>query len=303
MNQALRRRITSHTRDGGWEAAERALFGLRQLEVSWEAQTGTLWTFMRPHGRPSYNPAMLADFHAWQDGIQALFKGRESDIRYLVLGSRFPGVFNLGGDLDLFAEKIRQRDRETLVRYGRSCINILYRNMRALDLPMITIGLVQGDALGGGFESLLSFNVIVAERGVKFGLPETVFGLFPGMGAYSFLARRLGAARAEELIMSGRLCTAEEMYEMGIVHVLAEPGEGRQAVRSYIEKQSRRHGGHRAIYRAGRNVDPITLEELESIVEIWADAALELRDQDLKTMKRLVAAQDRLLGVPAVAAE
>lgn len=285
------------------DGAAPGLLALRQLEVSWDEPAGTLWTFMRPEGRPSYNPGLLRDFHAWQDGIEETFEGREDDLRFLVLGSRFPRVFCLGGDLDLFVDRIRRADRDALVRYGQSCVRILYRNMISLNLPVVTIGLVQGDALGGGFESLLSFNVIVAEKGARFGLPETVFGLFPGMGAHSFLTRRLGAAMADRMIVSGAVHTAEEMYAMGLVHVLAEPGEGIRATQEFIAQNTRRHNGLRAIHRAARSVNPITLEELDSIVEIWADAALRLREQDLKVMRRLVAAQDRLRAIPAAAAE
>jgi DSF synthase len=270
------------------------LFGLRQLEVAYEPEAATLWTFMRAQGRPTYNLGLLQDFHSWQDGIRERFEGAE-ELRYLVLGSRFPGVFCLGGDLDLFVERIRRGDRDALVRYGHSCVRILYRNMIGLGLPLVTIGLVQGDALGGGLESLLSFNVIVAERGSRFGLPETLFGLFPGMGAHSFLTRRLGAALAESMILRGTVYKAEEMYEMGLVHSLAAPGEGVAAVRAYIAQNTRRHSGQRAVYEASRQVNPITLTELESIVEVWADAALHLREQNLKVMCRLVAAQDRLL--------
>src|SRR5581483_7328203 len=171
-------------------AAVRKLFKLEQLEVNWDEQNGAVWTFMRPRGRPSYNPDFLEDFHAWQRGLSAMFADRPDDIRYLLLGSRTPGVFSLGGDLDHFLARIRARDRAALVAYGESCVRILHRNMRTLGLPMITIGLAQGDALGGGFESLLSFNVIIAERSAKFGFPETMFGLFPGMGAYSIVSRR-----------------------------------------------------------------------------------------------------------------
>ena len=281
----------------------RTLFTLRQLEVNWDEAARTLWTFMRPDGRPSYNLEILADFHAWQDGIEDTFAGRDDMLRYLVLGSRVPGVFSLGGDLKLFAQKIRERDRDALVAYGRSCVRILYRNMLGVGLPIVTIGLVQGDALGGGFESLLSFDVVVAEKGARFGLPENIFGLFPGMGAYSFLARRLGPARAEGMILSGNIYSAEEMYACGIVHVLAEPGEGERAVREYIARNARRHSAHRAIYTAGREVNPVTLAELERIVDIWADASLRLRDHDLKVMERLVAAQDRLRAPTLLAAE
>ena len=74
-------------------------------------------------------------------------------------------------------------------------MRILHRNMLGLGLPLITIALVQGEALGGGFESILSFDVVIAERDARFGLPEAMFGLFPGMGAHSFLSRRLGSAQ------------------------------------------------------------------------------------------------------------
>jgi DSF synthase len=282
-------------------ADARRLFELEQLEVSWDDTTGALWTFMRPRGRPSYNLDLLKDFHAWQRGISAAFEHRLNDLRYLLLGSRTPGVFNLGGDLDLFAAKIRARDREALVAYGESCVRILHRNMNCLGLPMVTIGLAQGDALGGGFESLLSFNVIIAERGAKFGFPENIFGLFPGMGAYSLVARRVGAAFAEEMMLSGRIYTAEEMKDAGLVHVLAEPGQGIAEARDFIQRGKRRHTGVRSVYRIGRDVNPVTLEELDRIVQVWADACLELRDRDLRVMERLVAAQNRLQGVPLAA--
>jgi DSF synthase len=272
------------------------LFELEQLEVSWEQEIGALWTFMRPRGRPSFNPALLEDFHAWQRGILANFAHRPDELRYLLLGSRTPGVFNLGGDLNLFLGKIRNADREALVAYGKSCVRILHRNMNGLGLPMITIGVAQGDALGGGLESLLSFNVIVAERGAKFGFPENLFGLFPGMGAYSLVARRIGMALAEEMILSGRMYTAEEMKELGLVHILAEPGQGIAAARDYMQRNKRRHVGSRAVYQAARAVNPVTLDELDRIVEIWADSCLQLRDRDLKVMQRLVSAQDKLQG-------
>ena len=282
-------------------ADARRLFELEQLEVSWDDTVGALWTFMRPRGRPSYNLDLLEDFHAWQRGILAAFGDRPNDLRFLLLGSRTRGVFNLGGDLDLFAEKIRAKDREALVAYGESCVRILHRNINCLGLPMVTIGLAQGDALGGGFESLLSFNVIIAERGTKFGFPENIFGLFPGMGAYSLVARRVGAAFAEEMMLSGRIYTAEEMKDAGLVHVLAEPGQGIDEARDFMERSKRRHTGSRSVYQIGREVNPISLEELDRIVQVWADACLQLRDRDLKVMQRLVAAQDRLLTSPLAA--
>ena len=284
-------------------AAAQRLFALEQLEVSWEESTGALWTFMRPRGRPSYNLDLLEDFHAWQRGIVAKFADRPNELRYLLLGSRTPGVFNLGGDLDLFAARIRERNRLALVEYGKSCVRILHRNINTLELPIVTIGVAQGDALGGGFESLLSFNVIIAERNAKFGFPETLFGLFPGMGAHSLVSRRIGAALAEEMMLSGRCYSAEEMKEIGLVHIVAEPGQGIAAARDYMQRNKRRHVGNRAVFQASREVAPLSLDELDSIVNIWADTCLQLSERELKVMQRLVSAQNACLQSTVQAAE
>ncbi len=277
------------------ERAEgRRLFELNQLDVNFDEADGALWAFMRPEGRPSYNLALLEDIHALQRGIVAKFASQTNQLRYLIAGSRTPGVFSLGGDLDLFSTSIRQGNRQALIDYGKSCVRVLHRFHTALDLPIVTIGLAQGDALGGGLESLLSFNVVIAERGAKFGFPEIMFGLFPGMGAYSLVARRTSAVFAEKMMLTGKCFTADEMKEIGLVHIVAEPGQGVAAAREYMQRNKAHHAATRGVFAAGRQVNPISLEELDRIVHIWADACLELGDRDLKVMQRLVSAQDKL---------
>ena len=278
----------------GSPSRERPLFGLQQLEVSWDEQAAALWTFMRPHGRPCYNLELLEDFHAWQRDIVSAYGRDKKPIRYLVLGSRTPGAFSLGGDLAYFLRCIRRGDRESLLRYGLSCIDILHRNMQRLDLPIVTIGVVQGDALGGGLESLLSFNVLIAERQARFGFPESHFGLFPGMGAYSLVSRRVGSAVAENMILGGRIYTAEEMKQLGLLHDVVDTGAGIESVRRYIAQTTRRHVGLEAVFSAARHVNPVSYDELERVVEIWADACLKLGSRELRIMERLVSAQARL---------
>ncbi|MEQ8773650.1 MAG: crotonase/enoyl-CoA hydratase family protein, partial [Erythrobacter sp.] len=239
-------------------------------------------------------PAMLRDFEAWQRLIGQGFGPEKVPLRYLILGSRARDVFCFGGDLDLFQRLIRERDREGLVNYGHRCCAILDRNISTLGIPMLTVGLVQGAALGGGFEALLSFDYIVAERQATFGLPEIMFGLYPGMGAHALLARKLGSAMADRIIVSNQTYTAEEMYEMGIVHALAEPGDGVNAVREFLKKSDRRHAGLVGSRRAIKEVWKLDVSELYRITELWADTALQLSESDLKVMNRLVAAQARL---------
>lgn len=273
---------------------DRQLFELAELDCLYQVEVATLWTFMRPAGRPSFTPAMLHDFEDWQRLIVENFGPGQVPLRYLVLGSRSPGVFCFGGDLELFQRLIREGDRDGLARYGYRCVQILHRNMSALDLPMLTVGLVQGAALGGGFEALLSFDYIVAEEDATFGLPEILFGLFPGMGAHALLSRKLGTAVADRLIVSNQTFTAAQMHELGLVHLVAPKGEGLAACQEFIRKSERRHPGLVNARKAMKLTHPIRLEELKRIVDLWADTALQLSDSDLKVMNRLVRAQGRI---------
>lgn len=265
--------------------------------VRLDPETATYWCTMSPAGRPSYTPSLLRGLGAMQRSLVRLFGESPADaeppFRYFVVGSDHPGVFNLGGDLALFADHIRAGDRAGLADYAMACIEVVYANYMNYGLPIVTIGLVQGDALGGGFEAALSCDVVVMERGAKCGFPEVLFNLFPGMGAYSFLSRKLSGAQTREIIESGRLYEADELQAMGLVDVVAEPGAGVAAVEAYIARQGKRHNAHAAMYAAARRAWPLPFREMADIVEMWVDAALALGPADLRKMERLVAAQDR----------
>jgi len=267
-----------------------------QLDAYYDSRARAVWYYMQANPRPCFTPTLLRSIRRLQRDVAARFEpgDRAPAIDYLVLGSKTEGVFNLGGDLERFKALIAAGDRAALLDYAAACIDVLYPNAINLGLPLTTISLVQGSALGGGFEAALSSHVLVAERGARLGLPEILFNLFPGMGAYSLLARRLDAARAERLILSGRLYGAEELHELGVVDVLAEDGQGEQAVRSYIRRHAKARNGHLAVQRARQRCRPVTHRELMDIARIWVEAALALGPRDLRMMERLVGAQNRL---------
>ncbi len=270
----------------------------QQVEVRFDADCGAIWGYMNPRPRPSFNPQLLAELRGYIDSIAApgaeiYHKGQCYRIEYAVIASSVSGVFNLGGDLELFRNSIAQGDRDSLVRYGQMCIDNLYPWSQNCDLPLTTIALVQGDALGGGFECALSSTVLVAEESARMGFPEILFNLFPGMGAYSFLARKVGRRTTEELISSGNLYTGRQLYDMGVVDVLAPDGAGEAAVYGFIRKHSRSSNGRRAIETTRREIGPVSYDELMRVVDIWAAAALRLTDRDLRMMDRLVRAQNR----------
>ncbi len=265
----------------------------QQLKTHYDSKYKIGWFLMKGDPRPCFTPTLLSDLDNYIHDVKTDMERTHGEFYdYLVVGSDVDGIFNLGGDLDLFTSYIEQRDREGLLNYAIHCIDILYQNMNHYDLDLTTISLIQGDALGGGFEAALSSNIIIAEKGSKMGLPEVLFNLFPGMGAYTLLSRKIGPVKAEQMILSGKIYSAEEMFEMGIVDMLAEPGEGELAVYQYVKAARRSKNTYRSMQKVKDVCNSVSYSELVEIARIWADAALNLTDKDLKMMQRLVKRQN-----------
>ncbi|WP_413698916.1 hypothetical protein ACLKMH_15260 [Psychromonas sp. KJ10-10] len=99
------------------------------------------------------------------------------------------------------------------------------------------------------------------------------------------------SAKSEEIILSGKLYTAEELFELGIVDILAEKGEGDLAVYKYINEANRKSNSYQAIRKVRDICDRIPYQELLDITKVWVDSALQITDKDLRMMERLVMRQ------------
>ena len=270
-----------------------------QLITDFDENDGAMWCFADPSPRPCFTPQLLEDLIKFYQVISnknncECRAGIAPSIKYLILASYRPGVFSLGGDLSLFIECIKERDRARLESYMRLSIDVLYKTHTNLDVPLSTIALIRGNALGAGFEGALSCDYLVAEKSVQLGFPEVLFNMFPGMGAYSFLSRRINTVQVEQMILSGRIYSAEELYEMGVVDVVAEDGEGINEIKKFIKKLTKNQNTRKALLKIRHRVNPVSLEELLDIGEIWVDAAMSLTARELKTMERLVRSQDKM---------
>lgn len=288
----------------------------RDLRVEAEAASSVHWCFMHAradaaHGcasaardyRPCFSTSLLNELKRFQHETALAIGHRAeraegSTMNHLVLASD-ADVFNLGGDLALFVQLIRDQDRERLFQYARLCVEVAYGFHRLAGDAVHSIAVIQGDALGGGFEAALCCHTIIAESGVGMGFPEVLFDLFPGMGAYSYLAKRVPPVVAERMMLDGRIYTSDELYKLGVIDVLVPRGEGIAAARNLIRRDARIPHARRAMNQVRGLTQPVPLEELTQITTIWVDTAMQLGPRALHTMERLVRAQQRRHGAGA----
>ncbi len=273
---------------------------MKQFDLDYDPELRTLFSWMKPAPRPCFNAEFLEDVVRFEGMLEEhqgwiAYRGQPHRVDCAVFGSRIDGVFNLGGDLSMFIQSIVRKDHDQLMRYGHLCVDNMLRRIDGFGADIATFSLVQGKAFGGGFECALASDVIVAERSATFSLPEVLFNMFPGMGALSLLARRIGLRKAEEIIMGGQVYTAREMHDFGIVDEITEDGAGEDAVRRMIRSRQKRHNSYRAMARAKREYQRVPREEMRAIVGVWVEAVLKLESRDMRMMARLVKAQDRLM--------
>ncbi len=267
-----------------------------QLRVEYDAASLAVWCFLNAYPRPCMTLQVLKGLKDFQARLRTVLRdpllSREYPIKYMVVASSHPQFFSLGGDLALFRRLIQQDDKESLRAYAHDCVNLIFANATNLDAPLTTVAVVQGDALGGGFEAALSCNVIIAEHSARMGFPEILFNLVPGMGAYELLPRRTHPNRAEELMTSGHNYSAEDLRQFGVVDMVVPDGEGQQAARAFMRRSQRQQNARQLLQNFRARSYPISRQVMIDHTNLWVDAAMNLTGTELANMERLIAHQD-----------
>lgn len=201
----------------------------------------------------------------------------------VVVTSTSPRAFCVGADL-----KERNGFSTADLLEQREVFREVFGAVR--NLPQPAIAAVAGYALGGGCEIALSCDVIVADRTAQLGLTETSVGLVPGGGGTQLLTRRVGAARAADLVFTARKVAADEALSLGLVDRLVDVGTAREAALAL---------GHQIAANS-----PTALRAAKRALREGADvtivAGLELEDA---AWREAVSSADREEGIAAFVAK
>jgi len=180
--------------------------------VNAEKNVATI-TFNRPKALNALNDKLLTELSAALDDIAA-----QQDIHVLVLTGSGNKAFVAGADITELAT-LDAAQGKLCSEKGHNAIGKLQK----LEIPVIAA--VNGFALGGGSEMALASDFIYASETAKFGLPEITLGLIPGYGGTQRLPRAVGANLAKEMILTGKMITAAEAKEAGMVNKVVAPDD------------------------------------------------------------------------------
>jgi DSF synthase len=254
------------------------------FKIQVDSNRSILWLLIGSPNELHYSYKTVCSFHESLNTIISTITNEK--LKYVILTSAHKEVWNMGGDLEMFANSVLHRKEDVIKDYAHKCVEVLAVINNGFYNDVIVISVIQGNAFGGGFECALSGGYIIAEEHAKFCFPEVLFGTFPGMGAYSFLTRRLGFTKAHEMITSGKKWTAYEMQKLGLVNFVCKTGRASETILEKIEKNEL------------KNVNPfekiccqVSVVELKEIVDIWLETTLKLDTRKIEFMQKLADAQ------------
>lgn len=165
----------------------------------------------RPDALNALNYDTLTDI---KTAIKAL--SEDEEVAVVIITGAGEKAFVAGADIKEMRDMTPLEARQFML-YGQSVFNMID------SLPKPTIAAVNGFALGGGTELALSCDMILASEKARFGLPEVTLGIHPGFGGTQRLPRLIGAAKAKELIFTGKMIGAAEAEKVGLVNKVVAP--------------------------------------------------------------------------------
>jgi 3-hydroxyacyl-CoA dehydrogenase/enoyl-CoA hydratase/3-hydroxybutyryl-CoA epimerase len=171
-------------------------------------------TFDRPDsGANIFDAATLDDFNEHLDAVE-----KDASLRGLIIASAKKSIFVAGADLKTLLQAAKAGEMREFIERGQQVFN------RLANLKIPTVAAVHGASAGGGYEVALACDYRVAsdDPATRIGLPETSLGLLPAWGGCTRMPRLIGAEKAAEVILKGKLYSAQEALKLGLVDEIAQ---------------------------------------------------------------------------------
>ncbi|EGQ9573477.1 fatty acid oxidation complex subunit alpha FadB [Vibrio alginolyticus] len=205
----------------------------------------------------SVNKLDLATLESLDKAIDALIA--HQGLKGLLLTSD-KDAFIVGADITEFLGLFAKTDAELdqWLQFANSIFNKLE------DLPVPTISVIKGHALGGGCECVLATDMRIGDKTTSIGLPETKLGIMPGFGGCVRLPRVIGADSAMEIITQGKACRADEALKIGLLDAVVETDALYESALQTLNSAINEKLDWQA--RRAQKTSPLTLSKLESMM-------------------------------------
>ncbi len=241
-------------------------------------------TFDRPEsGANIFDAATLDELNEHLEFVE-----HQGSLRGLIITSAKKSIFIAGADLKTLLQQAQSGEMRAFIAKGQQIFN------RLADLRIPTVAAIHGASAGGGYEVALAcdYRIATDDPATRIGLPETTLGLIPAWGGCTRLTRLIGAEKAAEVILKGKLYSAQEALKLGLVDEIAPrdqlPDRAREKLRAGKRKVEDRansasqelrppgHTGNPAPERAWQIINKTLSISLDESLQMELDTIVEL---------------------------
>lgn len=266
-----------------------------QIELAYEADKKLLWITMRPEPKPVLTAVMIDSLRRVQLAAYECW-GHDADrpIRFMALRS-FNGIFSLGGDLDFILDCLAKNDRAALVDYARIACEAIALSRNGVNGTVLTFAAVRSRIMGGGVDTARGCNFVVAEEQATFSYPEVNFNHYP-IAAVPVLARHIGHAAAERILLSCRDHGAAELQALGMLDAVVPAGGSEDWIRNYVSAAMHSQEARVGVIAACNRMAGDFAGQLRESMDAWVKHIFALRPTEIAKLQRIAAAQERMLA-------
>jgi len=259
--------------------------------LRWEWRDGVIELSLDREPANEIGTVMLAEL----EQFVAAFPALEPETAACIISSNRKHGFSAGADLrELYRSALPLSDRERLTG-TRAFIERVHAAFNAIDAaPFVTIAAVHGICFGGGFELVLTCDIIVADAMARFAFPELRLGLVPGFGGIPRLKRDVGNSFVRDLLLTGRSVNASRAHAVGLVAQMAAEGQALRAARSAAAQITKFDAVTRAA--AKKFIKPIPHDELRCEIALFCE--LFARPTVMAALKKFVESRDAMPYLP-----
>jgi len=232
-------------------------------------------TFDRPEsGANIFDDATLDELNEHLDFIE-----NDVALRGLVIASAKKSIFVAGADLKTLLQQAQTGDMRAFIAKGQQTFS------RLADLKIPTVAAIHGASAGGGYEVTLACDYRIGsdDPATRIGLPETTLGLIPAWGGCTRLSRLIGVEKAAEVILKGKLYSAQEALKLGLVDEVARRDQLLDVARKKLAEGKRKPSAapeptkEISVRRASGNPAPArALEIINQTLRVSPDQSLRM---------------------------
>lgn len=265
------------------------------ITTQYDSTYHALWCILKTSQTPVLSIPLLNDIRHLQDNVAQHCKSNpKSQPKYMIWLSDSSCIFNLGIDLEYILQLIIEKDVQRLTHYIQLCIDAYYINLAHLDInPLITMSLISGRAYGGGLDTALACDIVVAENHAKCRFPEINYNILPSIGTIDMLLRQYPISVIEELLFEGKNLNLDTLIKMSVVDNKVEKGCGVDFIKERIKQLDKHHVIYAEMFKRKRANVVITYAELEAFKNTWLQTALDMNPEYIRKLHRVIQAQNR----------